>query len=196
VGEQALLLQEKRNATVQAKTACTLGIIRMEQLQELVTTDPNLVNILESIYKGSIVGLSVKACLQQRVAPIAAHRTLQRKGVHLLSLLHQQPAFHKEPALHHRPPSNVQFQEAPVSASAHAHAVRVPDVASTAAASRWYDSNISEAPPRSSVQAASTCILYAHDSQVQYHADALRAYMRINVSRVSKCTHATLRAGG
>jgi len=39
VGERALLLQEERFATVQAKRACSVGIMGMDQLQELVTME-------------------------------------------------------------------------------------------------------------------------------------------------------------
>ena len=61
VGERALLLQEDRSATVQAKTPVTLGVIRIDQVQELIARDPSLVKILKSIFKGSaIMGINAK----------------------------------------------------------------------------------------------------------------------------------------
>jgi len=76
VGERALLLQEDRSATVQAKTACTVGVIGIEQLQELVTNNPQLVKILKDMYKGKVI-LGLTASLQLRPPHAAQPPSIQ-----------------------------------------------------------------------------------------------------------------------
>ena len=88
VGERALFLQEDRSATVQAKTGVLLGEIRLELVQQLISTDPKLTKAIKKIFGSKVGGLRPQEETGAKELP-----PTQGQGVPMrsASLFHEQP---------------------------------------------------------------------------------------------------------